>query len=70
MLFAEIKWLGFIAPVSSLLIFKLQHILNVYLRKLSLQKKEIGDKRGQKISETVQGIKLIKFNALESVIMN
>jgi hypothetical protein len=70
MIWIEIGWLSLLAPIGSYIILKLQAKLNNYLQTISIEKKQIGDTRGQKIQEVIQGIKLIKFNGWEQIIID
>jgi ABC-type bacteriocin/lantibiotic exporter with double-glycine peptidase domain len=66
----EIGWLGVILPVSCILVCLAQALLNSSLMKWKNTNMKIADARGKKITEMIQGIKMIKFNAWENILMD
>ena len=69
-LITEIGWMGLAVPVIVLIIVQLQNLMHKRLRDLNKKRFQVADQRGKKISEVISGIKMIKFNAWEQIMID
>lgn len=67
MIFDEVGILVLAAVGAIILCVFGQSFVNKFFRKANFQRMGISDKRVKKINEMIQGIKIIKFNAWESI---
>lgn len=68
LLWEFIGWISLLVPLVTFSVILFEIYLNRKVYKYEVQLLEISDLRGKKISEMVDGIKMIKFNAWENIV--
>ena len=66
----ELSWVGLVAPITILVLVVFQLQLNKAMYTINKKRFELSDQRGKKVSEIVNGIKMIKFNAWENIMID
>lgn len=66
----EIGWIGIFVPLSAIFCIGVQFLLTGYVKKISADRLKFSDVRGKKVNEIISGIKMIKFNTWEKIMMS
>ena len=69
MLVYELSWVGLIAPFILISGIALQFLLNKQMFLINKQRIGVSDLRAKKVNEMVTGIKMIKFNTWEKILV-
>lgn len=68
MIYDEVGVLGIAAVVVVGICYIFQSVIDYYFKKANLDRMKISDTRGKRINEIIAGVKIVKFNAWESVL--
>ena len=69
-LFYRIGWIGVVMPIFLILIYFQNKFINKITVIKTKEKNIQGDKRGKKINECIEGIKIVKFSAWELIFLD
>lgn len=68
-LFQRIGWIGIVMPIFLVVIYLQNRFINKITVIKTKEKNIQGDKRGKKINECIEGIKIVKFSAWELIFL-